>query len=79
MVSGCSTTETQPRHTSDVRRERLARILYVALLAAVVTGALGCEKIGEAGDNIRRSTERSWDQGRRRLGGLADTAFGERR
>lgn len=68
-----------PRHTSDVRRERLARILYAALLAAAVTGAFGCEKIGEAGDNIRRSTRRSWEEGRRRIGGLTDTAFGDRR
>jgi hypothetical protein len=43
------------------------RILYLALLAAAVGGVLGCEKIGEAGDNIRRSTERNWEQGRRGL------------
>ena len=64
-----------------MRRERLARILYLALLAAAVTGALGCEKIekiGEAGDSIRRSTERNWEQARRRIGGLADTGLGER-
>jgi len=61
-----------------VRRERLARILYLALLAAAVTSALGCEKIDEAGDSIRRSTERNWEQGRRRIGGLADTGLGER-
>jgi len=51
-----------------VSRERLARVLYLALLTAAVTGALGCEKIGEAGDSIRRSAERSWDQGHRRIG-----------
>jgi len=66
-----------PRHTPGVSRERLARILYLALLAAAVTGAPACEKIGEAGDNIRRSTERSWDGGHRRIGGLADAGLGE--
>ena len=45
----------------------MRRILYFALLAAVVGGVLGCEKIEEAGDSIRRSTERNWDQGRRGL------------
>ena len=45
----------------------MRRILYLALLAAAVGGVIGCEKIGEAGDGLRRSTERSWDQGRRGL------------
>ncbi len=64
-----------------MRREGLARILYIALLAAAVSGALGCEKIekiGEATDDIRRSTERSWEQGRRRIGGLSDAGLDER-
>jgi hypothetical protein len=43
------------------------RILYLTLLVAALGGALACEKIGEAGDNIRRSSERNWEQGRRGL------------
>lgn len=66
------------RHTSDVSRRDLTRILSVALLAAAVAGIPGCEKIAESGDKIRRSTERSWEQGRRRIGGLTDVDRAER-
>lgn len=61
-----------------MKRERLARILHIALLAAAVTGALGCEKIGDATDSIRRSNERNWEQGRRRIGGLSGAGLDER-
>jgi hypothetical protein len=49
-------------------RAPAARVVGIALLALAVAG---CERIGEAVDGIRRSSQRNWEQGRRRIGGAA--------
>jgi hypothetical protein len=58
-----STPEAPVPHTSGVR------ILRLALVLIAVAGALGCERVREAVDGLRRSNEGNWEQGRRRLGG----------
>jgi hypothetical protein len=51
-----------------VRRERIARIVGGVLLLVVVAGVMGCDRIREAVDGLRRSTSEGWDRGSRRIG-----------
>lgn len=64
----CSTLGPARRHTSSVGNGRIARLVGIILVAVALAGALGCDRIREAVDGIRRSNGERWDQGRRRLG-----------
>ena len=41
------------------------RALGIALLSAGLAGVTGCEKVVDSVDEIRRSTERNWERGRK--------------
>jgi hypothetical protein len=46
----------------------MVRIVGVALVLLAVAGAMGCDRIREAVDGLRRSTGDGWERGGRRIG-----------